>query len=175
MVKEKLGFTNDYIIIFKGNTYPLKDWFKSEGAKYHALWGWSFAAERSFYPEGITPIKLYWNDISEDGYLKPEYKITEHINSLKFDPSPSTYQGAIGETLRRKLTLTKTISLQGYYDTYMYIFEDENQNAFLWTTGKKNELVDGNTYLMRGRVKEHNLYRNCQQTVINYCRILKCL
>ena len=173
MVKEKLGFINDYIIIFKGNTYPLKDWFKSEGAKYHAIWGWSFAAERSFYPEGITPIKLYWNDIAEDGYLKPDYKITEHVNSLKYDASPSVYQGSIGETLRRKLTLTKTISVKGYYDTYIYLFEDENKNIFLWSTGKKDELTDGGTYLIRGRVKEHSLYRNCQQTVINYCRILK--
>ena len=175
MIKEKLGFINDYIIIFKGNTYPLKDWFKAEGAKYNGLWGWAFADERSSYPEGIIPIKLYWKDISENGYLKPDYQITAHVDSLKYDPSPSTFQGEIGETIYRDLTLTKIVPLGGYYDSYLYILEDSEHNVYLWATIKRNDIKENSKYRMRGRVKEHKLYRNCQQTVINYCRVLKSL
>lgn len=175
MIKEKLGFTNDYIIIFKGNTYPLKDWFKAEGAKYNGLWGWAFADERSSYPEGIIPIKLYWKDISENGCLKPDYQITAHVDSLKYDPSPSTFQGEIGETIYRNLTLTKILTFSNYYDTYLYLFADEDNNVYSWTTTKRETLLEGKTYRMRGRVKDHKLYRNCQQTVINYCRVLKSL
>ena len=108
-LKEVLGFTKGYITIFKGNTYSLLEWFQKSTARYHKFFGWYFVSDEELpeIPAGITPIQLKWEDVAfaDEDQLRPESQIKEHIDSLMYDPSPSKWQGNIGERLEKVLTV----------------------------------------------------------------------
>jgi hypothetical protein len=47
---------------------------------------------------------------------------------------------------------------------------DEYENVYTWTTAAR-QLVEGNTYLVRGRVKGHDTYKGTKQTALTRCMI----
>lgn len=175
--KEVLGFTNDYITIFKGDTYALIDWFRESAARYHNIFGWYFISTEELpeIPAGIEPIQLKWEDVAfvDEDTLKSEIAIKEHINSLIYESTGSEWQGAVGDRLELELTVQKVIPLDsGYYGpSIFHLFTDAAGNEYTWTTGSKT-LKEGTTYSLRGTVKEHKVYHNSKQTVLTRC-ILK--
>lgn len=174
-LKEVLGFTKGYITIFKGDTYSLLDWFRESSARYHKLFGWYFISDEELpeIPAGITPIQLKWEDVAfaDEDQLRPESQIKEHIDSLMYDPSPSRWQGEIGDRLEKVLTVTKVIPIEGYYgNSTMHIFSDSEENVYVWTTAAKT-LEVGKTYVIRGTVKEHKSFKNIPQTILTRCAI----
>ena len=174
-LKEVLGFTKGYITIFKGDTYSLLEWFQNSTARYHKFWGWYFTSEEELpeIPAGITPIQLKWEDVAfaDEDQLRPESQIKEHIDSLMYDPSPSKWQGEVGDRLEKVLTVTKAIPVEGYYgNSIMHIFSDPEENVYVWTTAAKT-LEVGKTYIIRGSVKEHKMFKNIPQTILTRCAI----
>ena len=174
-LKEVLGFTKGYITIFKGDTYSLLEWFQNSTARYHKFWGWYFTSEEELpeIPAGITPIQLKWEDVAfaDEDQLRPESQIKEHIDSLMYDPSPSKWQGEVGDRLEKVLTVTKAIPVEGYYgNSIMHIFSDPEENVYVWTTAAKT-LEVGKTYIIRGTVKEHKMFKNIPQTILTRCAI----
>lgn len=176
-VKEVLGFSKGYITIFKGNTYALLDWFRESPAHYHNLFGWYFISDEplpAIIPEGIKPVELRWEDVSLSGEdaLKPDSAIKEHIESLIYEPTGSEFQGEVGDRIDRTLTVTKVIDLEtGYYGpSTFHLFIDEAGNEYSWITSSKR-LEEGETYAIRGTVKEHKVYHNSKQTVLTRCVI----
>ena len=174
-VKEVLGFSEGYITIFKGDTYPLLEWFQNSTARFHKFWGWYFVSEEELpqIPAGIEPKKLLWEDVSFPGEdaLRPESVIADAVARLQYDESPSEHQGAIGERIDRELTVIKAITSDGFYGTStMHIFEDADKNQYIWSTSAKC-LEEGSTYQVRGTVKLHDIYRNIKQTILTRCSI----
>jgi hypothetical protein len=172
--KEALGFQNGYITIFKGDTYSHLDWFRQSIARYTRFWGWYIVSTDAIpedVPEDLTSVQLPWDSVGTDsGDLKSETEIKGIIDSLIYEPSPSEYQGNIGEMIERTLTVKKNIPLDGAYGTsFMHVFTDEDENVYVWTTKAKNWAVDSVHYI-KGKVKGHKLYQNTQQTVINYVK-----
>ena len=172
--KEVLGFGDGYITIFKGDTYPLKDWFKENGARYTKFWGWSFgtfAAVPDEIPLGLTALQLDWDLVGNpDGTLKPETVIQAAVDDLVYDDSPSEYVGEIGDKLELELFIRQTISLDGYYGpSTMHIMEDADENVFVWTTTAKT-LTEGARYKVKGTVKDHRVYKHVKQTILTRCR-----
>ena len=175
-LKEVLGFTKGYITIFKGDTYSLLEWFQDSTARYHKFWGWYFTSEEELpeIPAGITPIQLKWEDVAfvDEDQLRPESQIKEHIDSLMYDPSPSKWQGEVGDRLEKVLTVTKAIPIEGYYgNSTMHIFSDPEENVYVWTTAAKT-LEVGKTYAIRGTIKQLSVYKNQKQTILTRCTIL---
>ena len=163
-VKEVLGFTKGYITIFKGDTYSLLEWFQESTARYHKFWGWYFISEEDLpeIPAGVTPIQLKWEDVAfaDEDQLRPESQIKEHIDSLMYEPSPSKWQGEIGDRITRYLTVTKVAELpDGYYGpSTFYLFEDEEENEYTWTpAARKLEL--GEAYEVIGTIKSLSKYK----------------
>ena len=175
-LKEVLGFTKGYITIFKGDTYPLLDWFRESSARYHSFFGWYFISEEDLpeIPAGLTPIQLKWEDVAfaDEDQLRPESQIKEHIDSLMYDPSPSKWQGEVGDRIDRTLTVTKVTPLaDGYYGpSTFFLFKDEYDNEYCWTTGSKN-LELNTTYEVRGTIKTLQKYKGKEQTVLTRCRV----
>lgn len=175
-LKEVLGFTKGYITIFKGNTYSLLEWFQESTARYHKFWGWYFASEEELpeIPAGITPIQLKWEDVAfaDEDQLRPESQIKEHIDSLMYDPSPSKWQGEVGDRIDRTLTVIKVTPLEdGYYGpSTFFLFRDEYENEYCWTTGSKSLDLNA-TYEVRGTIKALQKYKGKEQTVLTRCRI----
>ena len=174
--KEVLGFTNGYITIFKGDTYSLLEWFQEEPkCRYHKIFGWYVVSEDELptLPAGIEPIQLYWENVAivEEDCLKSEDLIKQHIDSLIYEPSKSTYQGDIGDRLEKTLTVIKAIPIEGYYgNSTMHIFSDPEENVYVWTTAAKT-LEVGKTYVIRGTVREHKSFKNIPQTILTRCVI----
>ena len=175
--KEVLGFSKGYITIFKGDTYPVLEWFQQSVARYHNFWGWYIVSEDEvpeIIPAGITPIQLKWEDVAfaDEDQLRPESQIKEHIDSLMYEPSPSKWQGSIGDRITRYLTVTKVAELpDGYYGpSTFYLFEDEEENEYTWTTAAR-KLELGETYEVVGTVKALSKYKGKEQTVLTRCRV----
>ena len=170
--KVALGFRNGYITIFKGNTYENLEWFKFSEARYARFWGWYFTSEMEVpadLPYGITPIKLTWEEVSKDGELYSEEKIRAYVDTLIYDVQPGEYVGEIGERLSLTLTVSNVYELEnGYGSSTMHIMKDENDNVFVWTTSAKN-LAVGETYSLKGTVKNHQMYKGTKQTILTRC------
>lgn len=172
--KEKLGFTGDYITICKGQTFPFKDWLKEKGARYNPKWNWYFPTDVEVpedMPADIQPIKLYWNQVSANGTdLNNDDVIKEFLDTILYDPTPSEFQGEVGERLILELTVQKAIGVNGYYGhSTIYIMSDSDENVYVWTTASKS-WEEGSVHRITGTVKDHRVYRNCKQTVLTRCR-----
>lgn len=175
--KEILGFSKGYITIFKGDTYPVLEWFQQSVARYHNFWGWYIVSEDEvpeIIPAGVTPIQLKWEDVAfaDEDQLRPESQIKEHIDSLMYEPSPSKWQGSIGDRITRYLIVTKVAELpDGYYGpSTFYLFEDEEENEYTWTTAAR-KLELGEIYEVVGTVKALSKYKGKEQTVLTRCRV----
>ena len=172
--KDKLGFVNGYITIFKGSTYPHKEWLKEQGARFTKLFNWSFASnvewDEDELPEGLEPLQIPWEAVSENDRLLPESKVRDYINSLMYEPSNSEYVGAIGDRIEEVLTVTRAITLDGYYGTStMHIMEDVDGNVFVWTTASKS-FPEGKVVNLRGTIKDHREYKGTKQTILTRCK-----
>lgn len=172
--KEVLGFKEGYIWVFKGDTYPLVEWFRENGANFRTFWGWNFTSEQELpnLPAGIEAKKLMWESVAfvDEDVLRPQSAIDEAMAELIYDESPSTYVGAVGDRLDLTLTVKKAIELaDGYYGpSTMHIFTDEEGNEYVWTTGAR-KLTEGETYFIKGTVKDHKIYKKTKQTVLTRC------
>ena len=173
-IKDVLGFEKGYITIFRGDCTPLQEWFEQSCARYSVLWGWYIISTDEIppLPAGISAVELSWDAVSlADGALKPPTAITEVVNELINDPSPSRWQGSIGERIDRSLTVVKIVPIEGYYgSSNFYLFQDTDKNEYCWTTAAR-QLELGSTYEIRGSIKEHQKYKGKQQTVLTRCKV----
>lgn len=175
-LKEVLGFDKGYITICKGNTYEHLEWFKNSDFRFSTYFGWYLCSSYELpadFPADLTPVQLLWEDVAlPDGTaLKTEAAVKEAVEKLVFEPSPSEFYGMIGDKVMLTLTVIKAIELDGYFGrSVLHVFEDENKNVFTWTTGARH-LEEGKTYTLRGSIKDHTVYKNCQQTVLTRCFI----
>ena len=178
-LKEVLGFEKGYITIFKGNTYEDRDYFKLNAARYHKLWGWYFISTDELptdIPEDVTPIRLNWEDIStDDNTLKNDAAITAAVESLIYEPDVSEYQGEIGDKLELVVTVEKAVDLDGFYGaSTLYSMRDLNGDVYIWTTSSTiTKLKTGETYRIRGKVKDHKIYKAQKQTILTRCALVK--
>lgn len=174
--KEVLGF-NPSILIFRGETYPVKEKLKEYGARYHKIWGWYLIAEKknNYRPiEGITPIELNWELVgNEDGTLKTDIAIQTAIEPLLYPPTDSEYVGEIGERLQLKLKVVKVFDKAGDFgETRTHIFKDAADNTYSWTTASRYWEV-GSERVLRGTVKAHNMFKGDKTTILTRCKAVE--
>lgn len=174
--KDVLGFSKGYIYLVKGETYSFKEWLGENGATYRTFWGWAFPSDIEELPQlpaGLSVVKLLWEKVAyvDEDELKSQSAIDEVVAELLYDASPSKWQGEIGERIDRILTVTKIVPIEGYYgNSTMHIFSDSEENVYVWTTAAKT-LEVGKTYVIRGSVKEHKMFKNVPQTILTRCAI----
>lgn len=173
--KQIFGFTKGYITIFKGAIDDHQEWFKLSNARYATMWGWYVISTEevpSDVPSDITPIKLMWDDVSVSATsLKPQAEIIKIVEALQYDATPSKFVGTVGASLETTLTIQKAIPIETAWGiATLHVMSDECENIYIWQTTAR-QLVEGNTYLVRGRVKEHRTYKGTNQTVLTNCTI----
>lgn len=174
--KDVLGFSEGYITIFRGDTFEHKEALKEAGARYTRWWGWGISGGSPIPSiEGLTPIKLNWEVVGdENGYCFNEAQVLKALEPYLYETENnlSTYQGSIGERLRNipvKITACNSFT-SNYGERYVFNFEDENGNVYVWfTTSKKNTTEKGASCLLTGTVKEHNTYKGIKQTILSRC------
>ena len=179
-LKEVLGFTKGYITIFKGDTYPLLEWFQQEPkCRYHGRFGWYIVSEEELpeiIPAGLTPVQLKWEDVAdvENDALKSDALVRQAVEALLYEPSKSKHLGNVGDRLDLTLKVIKTTTLDSdfYGSSTFHLMEDADGNEFCWTTASKT-LELGQWYTMRGTVKQHQVYKGKNQTVLTRCTLAK--
>ncbi len=177
--KELLGFgEKGYIIAFKGDTYPHKDFFKEAGARYTRWFGWSFPTEEdvpSALPAGISAVKLYWDKMNKnDKWLASDEKIKAYVDSVMYEPSNSEYIGEVGERLDLYVKVEKVIPLDNDYGhSTLFLMRDENGNAFSWITASAKDWKAGEDKHIRGTVKGYKTYKNEKSTLLSRCSEVK--
>lgn len=174
--KEVLGFKEGYITIFKGETYPLLDWFRLSTARYHVLWGWYFVSEEPLpdIPAGIEPIQLPWDKVAfvDEDELRTESEIKAAIEELIYEPSSSKHIGVVGERVEVEVEVVKAIVSDGYYGrSTFHVMRTPDGDVLTWNTSAKS-LEIGATYKLRGTIKENTFYKREAQTVLTRCQIL---
>ena len=113
-----------------------------------------------------------WEDISFEDKLIDEDSITKIVNSLIYDKSPSVYIGNIGDNLDFEAVCTRsTVSNNSNYGlSYFMVFQDDAGNIYTWGTQTK-QYIEGKRYHIKGKVKDHNMYKNICQTNLTRCRL----
>lgn len=90
---------------------------------------------------------------------------------------PSEHVGKLKERMDLALTVVRRLDLSvdpySYYGSdvlYIHIMEDADGNVFVWKT-QAERMAEGETYNVRGTVKEHGDYQGTRQTVLTRCKI----
>lgn len=169
------GDSNGYIIMLVGNSYAVKEQLKENGCKYSSIFGWykpyncDYEVPADF---NLEEIKIYWNTVSKDDSILEAAELRLIVDKFTRKPSLSTYQGEIGEHIDIQATVVNTRCLDGDYGiVYLYIFEDEDKNVYVWNSSNDKNLKIGARLQLTGRVKAHKEYNGIQQTILNYCKV----
>ena len=175
--KEVLGFKNGFITIFKGNTYPVKDWFKEMGATYRKWWGWAFASDQEVpaeLPEGIEAVKLTWDMVGKDHEsLLPDDQVKAAVESLIYDTKDTEFVGKVGDKVDLYVTVIKNSTSETYWGTsHIMTLEGEDGNIYVWATAAKDWEV-GDAYHIKGTIKDHKTFRGEKQTWLTRCRVVE--
>lgn len=171
--RKALGFKDaGYITIYLGSNDKNEWWFRKEPNCYlHKIWGWYTHSDKEIpdeLPEGVSIKKLYWNDIST-----PEGEVTDVSAQKGYDLTTANnaignFIGNIGDRIDLVLHIDRIILLQNQYGmAHMHIMSDKDGNEFIWTTSART--LTGDTYHIRGTVKDHRVYKGKNQTILTRC------
>ena len=172
-VKNILGFQEGYIWIFKGDLTEAEYWFsRTTECRYHVAFGWYIVSTDTIpfdIPCCIESIKLPWEKVGNaDGTLLPKHIVEAAVNELRYGGHPSTHQGNLGDRLDLRLWVTRVINLGDtqYGTKFMFLFSDEQENQYTWTTSVNKSWEVGDTVHVKGTVKSHDTYQGVSQTCL---------
>lgn len=195
---EKNGFdANGNAWVVLGDTYKIKDELKALGCRFDNIRGWYSNHDL----DGYDTLKISVDDCYDkdyaDTYDRSLWKmdVQELVKKANEELAPKTesdYVGEIGKRLELAVTLVRTAhyeqrSFSGYgtTTTYIYIMSDEAGNTLTWKTTSmldkevhKNgichyvPIMDGDTFTIKGTVKEHNTYKGEKQTILTRCKVI---
>ena len=180
---QELGFgiEDGIAVLYRviGNTYPIKDELKARGCKFNACVGWyapteldGYECQRMLALEAIhfneEKIALEWFPVEQ---VKARW--SEVVNAK---PVTSVFQGTVGERLDVEVTVDRVLESQFTFNyrnvsSNLHIMHDADGNVYTWSTQKC--LTEGETYHLRGTVKDHQEYKGVQQTVLTRCTLVK--
>lgn len=79
----------------------------------------------------------------------------------------SVFQGKVGERIERDLILRKTIPIDSMYGTqYITVLNDIDGNVYKWKTSSRTSAALNETYKAKMTVKDHENYRDVNQTSV---------
>ena len=176
------GFGEDGLTwcVFGDDTFSIKEELKEMGCKFSPILKWHSATPLNL-PEGYGMISFAFDDIMEwsieqnnafffeDSKEKIERKFREAEG-----PSLSEYVGEIGERLRNKTVVLKSIhGFSGRFGwTNIYTFMD-GDNELVWFTAKELGLKKGDVLDLTGTIIAHEEFCGVYKTKINRCVIKK--
>lgn len=174
--RHAFGFGSEgYITIYKGR--KVEEWANED--RTHIYFNLSFGYytpgrfETPHLIEGITPIKLTWEEVAAEGNkMRPHAEVCKYVNSLlSMDNSrTSQYQGTENEWLQKEVTIREKTSKENRFGTkHTYFMADTEGNTYVWETGAKDYKID-ETVSLKMKVKEHKEINDEKVTVVWYCK-----
>lgn len=178
---EKWGF-NEYgkTHIVLGDTFAIKDVLKGAGANFCDSLGWHFAEQN----DRFDSFELGISDVAEKDDLGvwqmlPYVDVYSIIKEMKEALAPKTsseYIGNVGEAITVEVTLVSIHTFTTHFSYYgetnhIFKFADNDGNTIVWKTSSWQNIEEGKTYEIKGKVKEHSEYKGDKQTVLTRCKI----
>jgi len=175
---EKMGMNeNGECFVVVGNTYAIKDELKELGAKFNYTLLWHFDRE----VEGYKTVKVTADDIFDKNMYGQFMETENTLNTVKkmLDNAiekKGEYIGNVGDKVTLTLTYKGYHTFETYYTyygelNYIYTFEDENGNTFVWVTSASKDFEENKTYTVKATIKAHKEYKGVKQTNLTRCRV----
>ena len=163
--KTELGFENDEIhIVNLPDTFSIKDELRGAGAKFNHTFGWHFSQPNSNYPTITLTAEESFHSEQLVDYIEDVIQSKKGVSGA--------YYGSIGDKITVTLTLSNYFSYDGSYGLqFIYLFQDQDQNTFKWSTSKVIGPEIGESVTLTGTIKNHEQYKGVRQTVITRCKI----
>lgn len=173
----KMGYDpeNPFVyIVFGENTFSIKDTLKEMGAHFTRETNWYFTHTVDL-PDSYSLVAIPFDEIFEWIPLTEKAVMREDAATAIFNHTPhsnSEYIGEIKERIRDlEVTLKNIYVTQGYYGTtYIYTFKN-GENILVWMTTADKDIKEGETLILTGTVKSHDLYKGEKQTKVTRCII----
>ena len=166
--------------VFGDNTFAIKEELKELGCKFSPILKWH-AGMPLDVPEGYGMIAINFNEVMQWSEEKEKAFFFDSAQSILDQrildlegPNLSEYVGVVGERLRNRLVILKSIrgcnTAYGYSNIYTFI---EGENELVWFTAKELEFEKGDELDLTGTVKKHETYRGVRLTHLSRCIIKK--
>lgn len=168
-LKKALGFDKGYIILYR-NSDENNDYFRRAATcRYHTYWGWYTPSTEEIpatLPTDITPVKLYWEDISDNDKIKTEPAMRAVVEEKIYGEPSEVFVGNVGDRKEFELTVTKIIPLTSDYgESNLYTFEDKDGVQYIWNTASVT-LEEGVQYKLKATIKDYKVFQGVMQVVI---------
>lgn len=163
-------------IVYGENTFTIKDFLKEQGGFFTKVTGWYFSHPIEL-PESYSFITIPFDEIFEWVPLTKKTNIKEDAETAILNHTPQSKSEYVGEIKERlhdlHVTLVHLHTTQGYYGvTYIYTFKD-GDNTLIWMTSADKDIEEGDSILLTGTVKSHDVYKGEKQTKLSRCIIKK--
>lgn len=89
---------------------------------------------------------------------------------LKASRPPSEHFGTVKKRETWTMTCTGTNSFESQWGVTTFVrFMDASGNVAVWKASGDVEMDRGRSYIVKGTVKEHGVYKDTKQTVLSRC------
>ena len=173
---ETNGFDEDentYII--SGDSYSIKDELKDAGWKFSHQFLWH-KPDPAGYEDRV--IKLNINEIIDYWYPSGLPAFKENANQIikdKLNESLPQSESIYYEEETFKDMLVTLVRKTGFYGAYgwtnIYTFKSEENYVFVWFTSTEQDIEQGDSCFISGKVKERKTYNNEAQTIVTRVKI----
>jgi hypothetical protein len=173
------GFNEDGITyIHIGDTYSIKDSLKEAGFIFNPILLWHKADPKNFEDKVIAVSTSSIIEFSAWGKGMFLSSAADYVKEMldkaeNKKPSKSEWQGDINQTFSTPLVILKSINTySGQYNlTYIYNFEDKEENKYSWWSTKIIPQKIGDELYLTGKVKSHDEFKNQKITRLTRCKI----
>lgn len=142
-------------------------------ARYNLIFNWfipSWLPVPTNLPKCASAIELYWDEVSENDKIFSYDKVKSIVAAKVSGGVETFYVGQVNDKIHKDFVLIKVILHKDYFgEKYTYIFQDEDNNYFRWTTAAR-KLEEGEIYNLKGTIKEHLQLDGIKYTVLTRCR-----
>ena len=174
---------NPLVWLVLGDTYAIKDTLKEMGCRFKPELGW-YASHPIDVPVnyGMTSVPFdevfNWKCHIKKALIKEDAKkVADAAKEACMPKSNSEYIGEEKERLRDlHVTLVGSRTVESCYGTSILYTFKMGDNVLTWFcsgAGLDEDIKNGDTVLLTGTVKKHQIYNGVKQTVLNRCKAIK--
>ena len=174
---------NPLVWLILGDTYSIKEELKAEGCRFKPELGW-YASHPVKVPAGYEMISVPFDEVFnwkchiKKALIKENAKeIADAAKEACMPKSNSEYVGEEKERLRDlHVTFVSSRTIESYYGTFILYTFKMGENVLTWFcsgAGLDEDIEKGDTILLTGTVKKHQIYNGVKQTVLNRCKAVK--
>lgn len=174
---------NPLVWLVLGDTYAIKDTLKEMGCRFKPELGW-YASHPIDVPAGYGMTSIPFDEVFnwkchiKKALIKEDAKeVADAAKEACMPKSNSEYIGEEKERLRDlHVTLVGSRTVESYYGTSILYTFKMGDNVLTWFcsgAGLNEDIENGDTVLLTGTVKKHQIYNGVKQTVLNRCKAIK--